>query len=148
MDAILNLIRMNKYFNLIFSAILFSLGIFILNNSLWHNPFIAIATLVMFVLVMSYDNRQAPDRRSKPKEKLTLLSIFRSFVVDISSFIKICKLPSLIGSICSVCFWIIVFVGFIPSIESVLYDGKMYISSGLYLILSLFFLLRSRRKEN
>lgn len=145
MNAILNLIRMNKYFNTILSIALFSLGLFCINNSLWKNSFVAIGSLSMFLLILAYDNRNESEPYDKPKEKLTLLSVMQKFLKDISEFWKICKMPSLIGPICTICFWIIIFVSFLPFIESVLYDGKMLVSSGLYLMLSVFFLLRSKK---
>lgn len=148
MKVILNLIRMNKYFNYVLSLIFLSIGIYCLNYTLWKNPYLSLISLCMFICTFIYDNRKAPDRNKNPKNKFTLKKVIQDYFLDILEFWKICQRTSLIGSVSKICFAISVFIFCLPILELILHDGKLFISCTIYFMLCLFFLFRSRKNFN
>ena len=134
------LLFVSKYWLRLAATLLVFWGIFLLNLSLWKNPWLFLGSCIALLCVELYDkHRQRKDDEQTSSEFNTLKDRFR----EDWDFLKLLMKKELVSRIALNMVLVVFGLAFLPVIEMVYYKGKFFVSVTIYFMTAIFFLVES-----
>jgi hypothetical protein len=133
-------INFTPYVLRMLASVCYIAGIYLLNLSVWKNPWVLLSSMVLFAVLFKYD------RKKNPPEKMNFKERVKRGIDDRFFFVKFIFQDNLVSNIWLHNFTIIVVLAFLPLVESQFYKGKYYLSSTLFILYGTLLLLKSLKK--
>lgn len=131
-----SLLIMDGYYLRLFAAFLVSAGTILLNATLWQYGLVYLIPLVLFTAALIFDGRR---QRKIDGKRISLLEKTKSNIEFLKTLLK----KDLVSRLALNLFLVMILIIFLPSIESIFYRGKFFVSCTVYFVTAVILLIKS-----